>query len=57
VTYADIALSYIVGVAEKLGPGAVALVAQHPLVSKHREAINNLDGIKEWIAKRPDNAL
>jgi hypothetical protein len=56
VTYADIALAHIVGVVEGAGPGAVALVAQYPLIAKHKEAIYNLDGIKEWLANRPHNA-
>jgi len=49
-------LAHIVGVVEGAGPGAVALVAQYPLIAKHKEAIYNLDGIKEWLANRPHNA-
>jgi hypothetical protein len=57
VTYADIALAHIIGVLEGLGPQIGALLAQYPLVSKLKDVIYNLDGIKQWLANRPDNAF
>jgi len=58
LTYADIAMAHLIGFFEGLGDGkGLEVVSQHPLIAKHKEMVFNLDGIKEWIANRPQTRM
>ena len=67
LTYADIAVAHafdVLDFPEEKGFQGVTgvderftLLDKFPLLKKHREMVNNLDGIKEWLKKRPVTPL
>ncbi|CAL8110920.1 unnamed protein product [Orchesella dallaii] len=54
LTYADIFVSYIIdGIVLKVLQQPEAL-ANYPVIQKHIDLVNSQNGIREWIAKRPE---
>jgi glutathione S-transferase len=49
LSYADIALAAVLD----LHLNAVGVADKYPLLVTHYKTVQNLPGIKEWVAKRP----
>jgi hypothetical protein len=50
-------VAYVLGVIAGFGQSGCDLVARFQRISKLRDMVNNLDGIKQWIEKRPKTSF